>query len=31
MLEVYATDKAGKKFELFYNPANLELVKKQDD
>lgn len=29
--EVYATDKDGKKFELFYNPATLELVKKQDD
>jgi hypothetical protein len=29
--EVYAKDKDGKKFELFYNPATLELVKKQDD
>ena len=29
--EVYAKDKDGKKFELFYNPVNLELLKKQDD
>lgn len=29
--EVYATDKAGKKFELFYNPVSLELVKTQED
>ncbi len=29
--EVYAKDKAGKKFELFYNPVDLTLVKKQDD
>jgi hypothetical protein len=29
--EVYAKDKDGKKFELFYNPVTLELVKKQDD
>jgi hypothetical protein len=29
--EVYAKDKDGKKFELFYNPADLQLVKKQDD
>ena len=29
--EVYAKDKDGKKFELFYNPVDLQLVKKQDD
>lgn len=29
--EVYAKDKDGKKFELFYNPATLELVKTQPD
>ena len=29
--EVYAKDKAGKKFELFYNPVDLKLVKKQAD
>jgi hypothetical protein len=29
--EVYAKDKDGKKFELFYNPVTLELVHKQDD
>ena len=29
--EVYAKDKDGKKFELFYNPVSLELMKKQDD
>lgn len=29
--EVYATDKDGKKFELFYNPVDLSLVKTQDD
>ncbi len=29
--EVYAKDKAGKKFELFYNPVDLKLVKTQDD
>jgi hypothetical protein len=29
--EVYAKDKEGKKFELFYNPVSLELMKKQDD
>ena len=29
--EVYAKDKDGKKFELFYNPATLELVKTQED
>lgn len=29
--EVYAKDKDGKKFELFYNPVDLSLVKKQDD
>jgi hypothetical protein len=29
--EVYAKDKNGKKFELFYNPVDLQLVKKQDD
>ena len=29
--EVYAKDKDGKKFELFYNPVNLELVKTQPD
>ena len=29
--EVYAKDKNGKKFELFYNPVDLSLVKKQDD
>lgn len=27
--EVYAKDKAGKKFELFYNPFDMTLVKKQ--
>ena len=29
--EVYAKDKDGKKFELFYNPVDLQLVKKHDD
>jgi hypothetical protein len=29
--EVYAKDKDGKKYELFYNPVDLQLVKKQDD
>jgi hypothetical protein len=29
--EVYAKDKDGKKFELFYNPVTLELVKSKDD
>jgi hypothetical protein len=29
--EVYAKDKAGQKFELFYNPVDLKLVKKQED
>ena len=29
--EVYAKDKDGKKFELFYNPVDLQLLKKQDD
>lgn len=29
--EVYAKDKAGKKFELFFNPVDLKLVKTQDD
>ena len=29
--EVYAKDKDGNKFELFYNPVDLQLVKKQDD
>ncbi len=29
--EVYAKDKAGKKFELFYNPVDLKLVKTQED
>jgi len=29
--EVYAKDKAGKKFELFYNPVDLKLMKTQDD
>lgn len=29
--EVYAKDKDGKKFELFFNPVTLELVHKQDD
>ncbi len=29
--EVYAKDKDGKKFELFYNPVDLSLVKKHDD
>jgi hypothetical protein len=29
--EVYAKDKDGKKFELFYNPVDLQLIKKQDD
>ncbi len=29
--EVYAKDKDGKKFELFYNPVSLELMHKQDD
>lgn len=29
--EVYAKDKDGKKFELFYNPVDLSLVHKQDD
>lgn len=29
--EVYAKDKDGKRFELFYNPATLELVKTQED
>lgn len=29
--EVYAKDKDGKKYELFYNPVDLSLVKKQDD
>lgn len=29
--EVYAKDKDGKQFELFYNPATLELVKTQAD
>jgi hypothetical protein len=29
--EIYAKDKDGKKFELFYNPVDLSLVKKQDD
>ena len=29
--KVYAKDKDGKKFELFYNPADLTLVKKHDD
>jgi hypothetical protein len=29
--EVYAKDKDGKQFELFYNPADLSLVKTQAD
>ena len=29
--EVYAKDKDGKKFELFYNPVDLSLVQKHDD
>ncbi|KWT71939.1 hypothetical protein APY04_0222 [Hyphomicrobium sulfonivorans] len=29
--EVYAKDKAGKKFELYYNPVDLKLVEKHDD
>lgn len=29
--EVYAKDKAGKKFELFYNPVDLKLMKTQED
>ncbi len=29
--EVYAKDKDGKKFELFYNPVDLTLVEKHDD
>lgn len=29
--EVYAKDKGGKKFELFYNPVDLTLVKTQED
>jgi len=29
--EIYAKDKAGKKFELFYNPVDLKLVKAKDD
>ncbi len=29
--EVYAKDKDGKKFELFFNPLTLELVHKRDD
>jgi hypothetical protein len=29
--EVYVKDKDGKKFELFYNPVDLQLVKKHDD
>ena len=29
--EVYAKDKDGKKYELFYNPVDLSLVKKHDD
>lgn len=29
--EVYAKDKAGKKFELFYNPVDMTLVKTQED
>jgi hypothetical protein len=29
--EVYAKDKDGKKFELFYNPVDLSLVAKHDD
>lgn len=29
--EVYAKDKDGKVLELFYNPVDLQLVKKHDD
>lgn len=29
--EVYAKDKDGKKFELFFNPVDLKLVEKHDD
>lgn len=29
--EVYAKDNAGKKFELFYNPVDLKLMKTQED
>lgn len=29
--EVYAKDKAGKKFELFYNPVDLKLMKTHED
>lgn len=29
--EVYAKDKAGKKFELFFNPVDLKLMKTQED
>lgn len=28
--EVYVRDKAGKKFELFYHPIDMTLVKKQE-
>jgi hypothetical protein len=29
--EVYAKDKDGKKYELFYNPVDLQLVQKHGD
>jgi hypothetical protein len=29
--EVYAKDKDGKKYELFYNPVDLQIIQKHDD